>query len=246
MTELRPDAAGKVGFLHTAQVHVATFDALSRKHLPSASTIHRVDPEALELARQDGTSERVRAVVAAHLAELRDAGCGIVLCTCSTLGEVAEDLSADGLAVIRIDRPMLRRAVTLGPRIGVLVALTSTIEPTTGVLTEEAADAGTDITLEVSVVEGAWDAFLAGDAEAYHSRIAQAARGLAGRCDVVVLAQASMEPAAALLAGLETPVLTSPRSAVEAVAAVQRGFKNDPADASAEHLPREPAAVRRH
>lgn len=246
MTELRPDAAAKVGFLHTAEVHVATFEALSRKHLPSASTVHRVDPEALELARQDGAAERVPAVVAAHLAELRDAGCGIVLCTCSTLGEIAEDLSGDGLAVIRIDRPMLRRAVTLGPRIGVLVALTSTVEPTTGVLAEEAADAETDITVEVSVVEGAWDAFLAGDTEAYHSRIAQAARGLASRSDVVVLAQASMEPAAALLAGLETPVLTSPRSAVEAVAAVQRGFKNDPADASAEHLPREAAAVRRH
>lgn len=246
MTELRPDAAGKVGFLHTAEVHVATFEALSRKHLPSASTVHRVDPEALELARQDGTAERVRTVVAAHLAELRKAGCGIVLCTCSTLGEIAEDLSGEELAVIRIDRPMLRRAVALGPRIGVLVALTSTIEPTTGVLAEEAADTETDITVEVNVVEDAWDAFLAGDAEGYHSSIAQAARVLAGRCDVVVLAQASMEPAAALLAGLETPFLTSPRSAVEAVAAVQRGFKNDPADASAEHLPREPAAVRRH
>ncbi|WP_406633607.1 hypothetical protein [Pseudarthrobacter quantipunctorum] len=136
MTDHGTDPAGKVGFLNTAAVHVATFETLSRTHLPSGSTVHRLDPEALELARQDGAAERVRAVVAAHLAELRDAGCGIVLCTCSTLGEVAEDLSGDGLAVIRIDRPMLRRAVTLGPRIGVLVALTSTIEPTTGVLAE--------------------------------------------------------------------------------------------------------------
>ncbi|WP_455833595.1 hypothetical protein [Pseudarthrobacter siccitolerans] len=246
MTDHRTDAAGKVGFLHTAEVHVATFDALSRQHLPYASTVHRVAPEALELARHDGAVERVRAIVGAHLTELQEAGCGIVLCTCSTLGEIAEDLSGDGLAVIRIDRPMLRRAVTLGPRIGVLVALTSTVEPTTSVLGEEAADAATDITVEVSVVEGAWDAFLAGDAEAYHSSIAHAARVLASRCDVVVLAQASMEPAAALLAGLETPVLTSPRSAVEAVAAVQQGYKNDPADASAEHLPTGAAAVRRH
>jgi hypothetical protein len=78
---------------------------------------------------------------------------------------------------------------------------------------------GADISLEVCVVDGAWDAFLSGDAEDYHSRIAQAARTLSNRCDVVVLAQASMQPAAALLAGLATPVLTSPRSAVEAVAA---------------------------
>lgn len=218
MSEPRPDDRGVVGFLHTAQVHVATFEALSREVMPSARTVHRVDPEALELARQRGTEERVRAVVTGHLAELREAGCGVVLCTCSALGGIAEGLSGDGLVVIRIDRPMLRRAVTLGPRIGVLAALTSTVEPTTRVLAEEAG--GADVTFEISVVDGAWDAFLRGDAEDYRSRIAGAARALSSRCDVVVLAQASMEPAAALLTGLGTPVLTSPRSAVEAVAAV--------------------------
>ncbi len=158
--------------------------------------------------------------MAGHLSELREAGCEVVLCTCSTLGGVAEGLSGDGLEVIRIDRPMLRRAVTLGPRIGVLAALTSTVEPTTRVLAEEAAGAEPGVSFEVTVVDGAWDAFRSGDAEDYRSRIAEAARTLSSRCDVVVLAQASMEPAAALLAGLATPVLTSPRSAVEAVAAV--------------------------
>jgi hypothetical protein len=222
MTELRPDTARTVGFLHTAEVHVPTFEALARELLPSAGTVHRVDPEALELARRDTTTEGVRAVVAAHLAALHGDGCQVVLCTCSSLGGIAEELSGDGLKVIRIDRPMLRRAVTLGPRIGVLVALTSTVEPTTRLLAEEAAEVGADINVEVSVVEGAWDAFLAGDAETYHAGVAKAARALAGRCDVVVLAQASMEPAVALLAGLETPVLTSPRSAVEAVADVLR------------------------
>jgi aspartate/glutamate racemase len=218
MIELRPDGPEAVGFLHTAQVHVETFEALSRELIPAARTVHRVDPEALELARHDGAWERVRAVVAGHLSELREAGCEVVLCTCSTLGGIAEGLSEDGLEVIRIDRPMLRRAVTLGPRIGVLAALTSTVEPTTQVLAEEAARA--DVTVEVSVVDGAWDAFLRGDAEDYRSRVTKAARTLSSRCDVVVLAQASMEPAAALLTGLGTPVLTSPRSAVEAVAAV--------------------------
>jgi len=220
MIELRPDGPGIVGFLHTAQVHVATFDALSREFMPSARTVHRVDPEALELARQDGTGERVRAVVAGHLSELREAGCEMVLCTCSTLGEVAEGLSGGGLEVIRIDRPMLRLAVTLGPRIGVLAALKSTVEPTTRVLAEEAACTESVISVEVRVVDGAWEAFLSGDAEDYRARIAEAGRALSSRCDVVVLAQASMEPAAALLAGLATPVLTSPRSAIEAVAAV--------------------------
>lgn len=50
---------------------------------------------------------------------------------------------------------MLRRAVTLGPRIGVMMALTSTVEPSTRLLAEE---------VDVSVAEEAWDAFMAGDA----------------------------------------------------------------------------------
>ncbi|MET4589835.1 aspartate/glutamate racemase family protein [Arthrobacter sp. 754] len=219
MTELRPDGPRAVGFLHTAQVHVATFEALSRELVPSARTVHQVDPDVLELARQEGTADRVRAVVAGHLFELREAGCEVILCTCSTLGEVAEQLSRVRLDVIRIDRPMLRRAVTLGPRIGVVAALASTVEPTTRVLAEEAARTESAIAVEVCVVDGAWDAFLRGDAEDYRSRIATTALALSSRCDVVVLAQATMEPAAALLAGLTTPVLTSPRSAVEAVAA---------------------------
>jgi hypothetical protein len=48
MTDLGPDTAPTVGFLHTAVVHVATFEALCRKLLPRARTVHRVDPEALE------------------------------------------------------------------------------------------------------------------------------------------------------------------------------------------------------
>lgn len=197
-----------------------TFEALARELMPSARTVHRVDPDALELARRDVPRGRVRAVVASHLAELRESGCKVILCTCSTLGEIAEELSGDGLKVIRIDRPMLRRAVTLGPRIGVLAALTTTVEPTTHVLAEEAAGAGTDVSVEVSVVEGAWEAFLSGDAQGYRSLVARAALALSSRCDVVVLAQTSMEPAADLVTGLAVPVLTSPRSAVEAVAAV--------------------------
>lgn len=58
------------------------------------------------------------------------------------------------------------------PRIGALAALTSTVGPATRVLAEAAADAGADISLEVSVVDGARVAFISGDAEVYHSRIA--------------------------------------------------------------------------
>jgi hypothetical protein len=60
----------------------------------------------------------------------------------------------------------------------------------------------------------AWAEFEAGDLDGYHASIARHVRGLAADFDVVVLAQASMAPVAALLHDLAIPVLTSPRLAV--------------------------------
>lgn len=84
----------------------------------------------------------------------------------------------------------------------------------------QAAGTNSPKSVEVCVGDAAWDAFISGNAEDYRSRTAEAALALSSRCDVVVLAQASMEPAAALLAGPAIPVLTSPRAPIEAVAAV--------------------------
>jgi hypothetical protein len=60
----------------------------------------------------------------------------------------------------------------------------------------------------------AWELFEAGDVAGYHRAIAEHVRALSD-VDAVVLAQASMAPAAGLLAGYAVPVLTSPRTAVE-------------------------------
>jgi hypothetical protein len=48
--------------------------------------------------------------------------------------------------------------------------------------------------------------------------VADAVRAEAGRCDLVVLAQASMAAAAAKCADLALPILSSPRMGVEAAA----------------------------
>ena len=82
--------------LHTADVHVVTFGAL----LPDAAHVVRAD--FLDRARAEG----INAVAADVKALLRDmAGTGPVLCTCSTLGPLVDEL---GLAnIVRIDRPAI-------------------------------------------------------------------------------------------------------------------------------------------
>jgi hypothetical protein len=198
-----------VGFLHTANVHVETFRALVAELGPGIRDVHVVDPVLLARAGAPGTPARI----AGRVAELRAAGADVVVCTCSTIGGMAEALGG----VLRVDRPMAEAAVAQGPRIAVVYAVESTLEPTRALLREAGA-----VTITAVPCLDAWASFAGGDLEAYRQMVASEARKAAAEADVVVLAQASMAPAATLLTDLPIPVLTSPRIAVErAVAACQ-------------------------
>lgn len=190
------------GFLHTSPVHVPTFRDLVRELAPDVHDIHVVDEELLARARAGED-------VAIELDPLKDAD--VVVCTCSTIGPIAE---RQGENVIRVDRPMAREAAR-STKVGVVVALESTIEPTLALLEEEGSQ---EIT--VGYAQDAWAFFEAGDLPGYYEAIARAASKL-GDVDVVVLAQASMAPAAALI---QRPALSSPRLAVQyAIRAAQQG-----------------------
>lgn len=84
----------------------------------------------LERARADGPAA-VAGAVRARVREAVDRGARAVLCTCSTIGGVAEAAGAgSGVAVLRVDRLMAAAAVAAGPRVVVLAALESTLGPT--------------------------------------------------------------------------------------------------------------------
>ena len=212
-----------IGFLHTAAMHVETFDALVREHSTPAKeflAVHVVKSSLLEDARTSGFTDTLAKQVTSALHELSERGAFMVVCTCSTISALAETCGpALGVTVVRVDRPMARLAVQTGSRLLVVAALASTVEPTTALLVEEATRAGLVPTIEILVVEHAWTAFEAGDMREYFSCIEMAIRQCVAviACDVVVLAQASMARCAALLDDLGVPVLSSPSLAIEAL-----------------------------
>lgn len=210
-----------LGFLHTAQVHVATFDGLVRQ-AGGGETVTIVAPELLDRARAEGLTPELAADVEAALTALAGRSAGAVVCTCSTIGPVAERVSLP-VPVLRADRPMARAAIAAGSRIGVVAALESTLTPTAELLADEARRAGAHPEISTVCVPEAWAAFEAGDTGAYAGQIAAAARQLAPSADVIVLAQASMAVALSRLADLPVPVLTSPRLAVDAALAAAAG-----------------------
>ncbi len=211
-------AVATIGFLHTADVHTATFTALATEIAPTALTTHLVDPELLADAQaRDGVDAELRSRIAAQLREAAS-GADVVVCTCSTISGTAEELGADmNVPVIRVDRPMAERAVATGPRTAVVAALASTIAPTTALLRQVAKDDGTTIHVDEHLCADAWARFDAGDQDGYLDAVAATIDAITGPVDVIVLAQASMA-GAAHRATTAVPVLSSPRLAVERAA----------------------------
>jgi hypothetical protein len=204
-------------FLHTAEVNVGTFERLTLELAPGTATTHIADAELLDRARADGLDDpQLAAALDARLRHFVEPG-DLVVCTCSTIGGLVESIgSAQGMATMRVDRPMAAEAVGRGHRIAVVAAIESTVESTCALLREEAARAGRDIELIVSVCGEAWARFEAGDHQGYAEAIADHVRTIEPGADVVVLAQGSMSGAAALLSDHDIPVLSSPRLGVAA------------------------------
>jgi putative intracellular protease/amidase len=206
-----------LGFLHTSPVHVASFDRLLCRLAPDLAVRHEVRPDLLETVLGAGAiTDSVRLETAAALSALAGAGARVIVCTCSTLGGLAEASPAQGALVLRVDRPMAERAVASGRRVLVAAALPSTLPPTVALLRQISDETGQTVELVETICHGAWPLFEAGDFSAYAKRIAEAVEREARARDTVVLAQASMAPAADLLRHLDITVLSSPELGVEA------------------------------
>ena len=214
-------SANVVGFLHTAEVHVVTFDSLLRAADLDVEVVHLVRPDLLEMARRLGPeSEKVRTHTASAIRELADHGAAVIMCTCSTIGELAE-AHPGPTSVIRADRPMAEFAVRSGHRIAVVAAVASTIEPTLALLHSVARTASVHPTIVSTPCLEAWRFFEDGDHEGYWSAVASHVDRLGPEFDVVVLAQASM--LGALPFTNRSGVLASPVSAVEHLRDVVQG-----------------------
>ena len=208
-----------VAFVHTSPAHVATFDRLVKVADPSARVDHVVAETLLAEARRLGVDHPalVRQVQQTMFQAAGD-GATVVACTCSTIGGIAERTPPRaGQRFARIDRAMADRAVRQGPRVLVVAALRSTLQPTARLIAESAVALGSPATLDTLCVDDAWPHFERGDHDAYIAAIVAAVRAAPRAADVVVLAQASMADAADALGDLGVDVLSSPALGVQAM-----------------------------
>jgi Asp/Glu/hydantoin racemase len=194
------------------------FAKLCRRHIPEAEFFHVVDESLIQDTIRAGRLRKVtmRRLVD-QIASAETAGAGAVLVTCSSIGHgVTLAQQFFDIPILRIDEAMAEAAVRQASIIGVLATLRTTLDPTTALLREKAAEAGREVKLVECLCEEAFPAVLAGDTETHDRILRTALLEDLKDVDAIVLAQASMARVVATLApgALRAPVLSSPKSAV--------------------------------
>jgi Asp/Glu/hydantoin racemase len=219
----------KVAYLHTVSSLVGLFNNLSKELLPPGTEVFHIADEMLlkTVMAQGGLSPFIFQRVAENVVAAERAGASIVQCTCSSISPCVEAVRPlAGIPVLKIDDAMIDKALSLGKRIGVAATAPTTLKPTTELVHAKAAARHLDVKVDALLCEGAFTALSSGDIATHDRLVSQGLRELMNRNDVVILAQASMARVADALPVDEQkiPILSSPRLAVEALAAVLVGL----------------------
>ena len=209
----------KLAFIHTVPSLVVLFTDLSKEILPNDVEIFHIADEILlkTVLAQGGLSPFTYRRVAENVIAAEEAGAHLVQLTCSSISPCADvaQMMVD-IPVLKIDEPMVDRAISLGNRIGIAATAPTTLKPTTELVHDRARYYGKEVSVDSVLCEGAYSALFAGDVQTHDRIVRQHLIELMSRNDVVVLAQASMARVVDAIPPAEqvVPVLSSPRLAI--------------------------------
>ena len=211
----------KVVFFHTTP---ATLDSMKKafyRDYPNEQLISILDDGVLPEVIENG-GEPTRGIVKKlvyYAALAQEQGAVVFVCMCTTLGiAVREAQKALDIPMITIDTPMLMEAVRKGHRIGMLITFAPTEKASKAACRAFADDIGTQVEIDVILVEGARKALNEGNKKLHDELIVRKAYEVQDAYDVLVFAQATMADAAVECDDVKPIVLTSVESGIAQIA----------------------------
>lgn len=210
----------KLGFIHTVPSLVGLFADLSKELLPGDVEVFHIADELLlkVVLAQGGLSPFIFRRVAEHVIAAEEGGASVIQLTCSSISPCADAARPlVSVPVLKIDEPMVDRALSIGDRIGIAATAPTTLKPTTELVYARAELQGKQVKVQSVLCEGAYKALFSGDPETHDRIVRQYLKDLMAHNDVVILAQASMARVAGTIPAEEqaAPILSSPRLAME-------------------------------
>ncbi len=203
----------KLTLIHTSPVLIPMFTELVNELLPGVEVTQVADDSLIKEAIANGSlSPSIVTRLQQHIKSAQDAGAETVMVTCSSMGPAIQaSQSIASVPLLRVDRAMADRAVSLGQKIGVIATVSTTLEPTADLIQRRATAAGKSIEVTMCLCDGALEKLLAGDVETHDRMVKEKLTELMNHVDVIVLAQASMARVANQLdrEACTVPVLSS-------------------------------------
>jgi len=166
------DVRKTVVAVYTGQGLAEPLKNVFQELLPDCRLVNIVDDSLIHDVMQAG---RVTPLVAGRLMSYYrnavDIGAYVILNTCSSVGETADQARAFiPVPIVKIDELMAQEAVRRYARIGVIATLPTTLRPTMSLLRSQAQAAGRTVELVDGLAEGAYDA-LVGSSPEEHDRL---------------------------------------------------------------------------
>lgn len=211
----------RLAVLNTVPFLAERFKTMLAARYPDLDSFQMLDESLLQDLMRQGPSDAITARIVAHAQLAEQAGATAILFTCSSTSPAVDVARrAVSIPIIKIDDAMAEQAVLTGDRIAIICTTPSTRGPSKALVEEHAQRLGRVVEIEVALREDAYRALMSGDRTRHDAIIGEAAEGIADRCDVIVLAQASLahlqEP---LSQAHNVPVLASPELCVSALGA---------------------------
>jgi Asp/Glu/hydantoin racemase len=206
--------------LHSVFVMVKPLQELFSEILPQAKVFNLVDDSLLpEVIREGKVTKKIMKRVCGYITTAEEIGANAVLSVCTTMTDAVDIAkSLVNIPLLKIDEPMVEKALALGEKIGLVATFPPTLDPSGRFILKKAEELKKKIVLKKVLCPGAFDAVLCGDQEKHDAIVAAEVKKIQKEVDVIILAQGSMaklEPK--LSREISIPILTSPRLAVQRI-----------------------------
>jgi len=205
--------------IHTVPMLIKIFNDLGPKYLPDVEFIHVLNAVLVEQVRKKGNpGEEEKQWLFMQVKKAEQEKASAVLVTCTILsGFVDEVRSLVNIPILRIDEEMVKEAILLGNRIGIIITNPDSVLPSTELIKNSADLVHKQIEVFPIIADNAFEAIRNGNVIIHDQLVKNKINELAKKVDVIVLAQASMARVLDTFPESERPVpiLSSPILALQ-------------------------------
>lgn len=202
----------RIALLHTVYPVYKTFPIKIKMQMPEIEVINVIDDFLIKsIVSNNGITHKELKILYHLISALESYHPDYIISTCSSLSDAFDELAHFfKTPLLKIDTPMLKKALTYGSNITILATAPTTMGPTVHQMNKLSQAAQCNINLSPLCSQEAGKYLFAGEMENFVACMVKEAASVKEK-DVIILAQASMAGAKQRLEEVfKVPVLESP------------------------------------